>query len=70
MKINYISTLPVLRELWYEKPRDMARFQWYCNKMLGEMRLRLNQYARSFEKLTGGDRRSIGRGRGGGRCFG
>jgi hypothetical protein len=35
MKINYIATLPVLREL-YEKPRDMARFRWYLNEMLGE----------------------------------
>lgn len=35
MKVNYISTLQILREL-YEKPRDMARFQWYLQKMIGE----------------------------------
>lgn len=35
MQISYISTLPILQEL-YEKPRDMARFQWYLRQMLGE----------------------------------
>lgn len=35
MQIDYIPTLPVLREL-YEKPRDMDRFRWYLAQMLGE----------------------------------
>jgi len=34
MNIEYISTLPVLREL-YEKPRDMNRFNWYVEQMTG-----------------------------------
>ena len=34
MNIKYISTLPVLREL-YEKPRDMNRFNWYVEQMTG-----------------------------------
>ena len=34
MNIEFISTLPVLREL-YEKPRDMARFHWYLEQMIG-----------------------------------
>ncbi len=34
MNIEYISTLPVLREL-YEKPRDINRFNWYVEQMTG-----------------------------------
>lgn len=35
MQIHYLSQLPTLREL-YAKPRDMARFEWYLEQMLGE----------------------------------
>jgi hypothetical protein len=35
MTHSFIPALHVLREL-YEKPRDVARFQWYIEQMLGE----------------------------------
>lgn len=35
MNIDFIPTLQVQREL-YEKPRDMARFRWYIEQMLGD----------------------------------
>lgn len=35
MRIECVPQLEVLREL-YEKPRDMARFSWYLEQMLGK----------------------------------
>ncbi len=35
MEVEFIPTLQVQREL-YEKPRDMARFRWYIEQMLGD----------------------------------
>lgn len=35
MEFEFIPTLHVQREL-YEKPRDMARFRWYIEQMLGD----------------------------------
>ena len=34
MEVEFILTLNVQREL-YEKPRDMARFRWYIEQLLG-----------------------------------
>lgn len=35
MRIHYIAQLPLLREL-YAMPRDMARFEWYLEQMVGK----------------------------------
>jgi hypothetical protein len=35
MNIELIPTLAIQREL-YEKPRDMVRFQWYLDQVIGE----------------------------------
>lgn len=35
MRIEYVPQLELLREL-YQQPRDMARFYWYLERMLGE----------------------------------
>ncbi len=35
MEVEFIPTLQVQREL-YEKPRDVARFRWYIEQMLGD----------------------------------
>lgn len=35
VRIEYVPQLEVLREL-YEKPRDMERFYWYLEQMLGK----------------------------------
>lgn len=35
MQVQYVPQLEILREL-YQKPRDMHRFDWYLQQMLGE----------------------------------